>query len=198
MANKWDRLKQDLDARNDEYAQLAEDLVTEKRSNANKSLKGQGKIEELECALSKAKLNNEKMSNEWDRLKQDLDARNDENAQLAEDLVTEKRSNANKDSKIAELSHELEKVKLKVDQHIQSEKKLLKADVIQTCIELFQEKNPNMDFQWMLTTYVSKEKARKKSLSTSQEKNHNQVLEGGEVGIKGETSLTNRVVEGQD
>ncbi|KAK9195937.1 hypothetical protein WN943_004065 [Citrus x changshan-huyou] len=152
----WAEQNKDLDARNDENAQLAEDLVIEKRSNANKSLKGQGKIEELERALSKAKLNNEKMAND----------------------------------------HEFEKVKLEVDQRIRSEKKLLKADVIQTCIELFQEKHLDMDFQWMLTAYVSKEKARKKSLGTSQEEIHNQVLEGGEVGIKGETSLTNRVVEG--
>lgn len=103
----------------------------------------------------------------------------------------------NKNSKIAELSHELEKVKLEVDQRIRSEKKLLKADVIQMCIELFQEKHPDMDFQWMLTAYVSKKKATKKSLGTSQEENHNQVLEGGKVGIKGETSLTNRVVKCQ-
>ena len=51
-------------------------------------------------------------------------------------LVTEKQSNASKDSKIAKLSHELERVKLEVDQHIRSEKKLLKANVIQTCIKL--------------------------------------------------------------
>ena len=47
-----------------------------------KSLKGQGKVEELERALSKAKLNNEKTASERGQLKQDLDAHNDENAQL--------------------------------------------------------------------------------------------------------------------
>lgn len=41
-------------------------------------LKGQGKIRELERALSKAKLNNERIASEWDKLKHDLNARNEE------------------------------------------------------------------------------------------------------------------------
>ena len=59
-----------------------------------KSLKGQGKIEELELALSKAKRNNEKMASKRNQLKHDLNAQNEKNAQLAEDLIAEKRSNA--------------------------------------------------------------------------------------------------------
>lgn len=81
-------------------------------------LKGQGKIRELERALSKAKLNNEKIASEWDKLKHDLNARNEENAHLVEELVIEKQSNVSKDSKIAELNHELEKVKYDADQCI--------------------------------------------------------------------------------
>lgn len=92
-----------------------------------KSLKGQGKIKELKHALSKAKLNNEKVASERDQLKYDLNARNKENARLTEDLITEKRSNVSKDSKIAELSHELEKIKSDADKHTRSEKKIVKS-----------------------------------------------------------------------
>lgn len=161
-----------------------------------KSLKGHAKIEELERTLIKENLTNEKTASERDRLKRDLNARNDENTHLAEDLVAEKKSNAVKDSKIADLSYELEKVKSDVDQCIRLEKRQLKADVIQTCIELFQEKHPDMDFQWMLTAYVSKEKAKKKSSSTDQKANR--VLKGDEIRVKGETSLTSRVVEDEE
>lgn len=69
-----------------------------------KLLKGRGKIEELKHALSKAKLNNEKVASERDRPKYDLNAQNGKNARLAKDLITEKQSNGNKDSKIAESS----------------------------------------------------------------------------------------------
>lgn len=55
-----------------------------------KSLKGQAKIEELEHTLSKAKLNNEKITSKRDRLKYDLNARNEKNVRLVEDLVTKK------------------------------------------------------------------------------------------------------------
>ena len=101
-----------------------------------------------------------------------------------------------KDSKIADLSYELEKVKSDVDQRIRLEKRQLKADVIQTCIELFQEKHPDMDFQWMLTAYVSKEKAKRKSLGTDQEANR--VLQGDEIRVEGEASLTSRVAEDEE
>ncbi|XP_052294419.1 uncharacterized protein LOC127901343 [Citrus sinensis] len=161
-----------------------------------KSLKGHAKIEELERALMKANLTNEKTASERDRLKRDLNARNDENTRLAEDLVAEKKSNVSKDSKIADLSYELEKVKSDVDQRIRLEKRQLKADVIQTCIELFQEKHPDMDFQWMLTAYVSKEKAKRKSLGTDQEANR--VLQGDEIRVEGEASLTSRVAEDEE
>lgn len=110
-------------------------------------------------------------------------------------MVIEKRSNASKDSKIHELSHELEKLKSDIDQHVRLEKKNLKAEVIQTCIELFQEKYPYMDFQRMLIGYVSKEKARKKSPCMGQLK---QMLQSDEVKIEGETSLTNKVIEDQE
>ena len=76
-----------------------------------KSLKGHAKIEELEHALMKTNLTNEKTASERDRLKRDPNARNEENTHLAEDLGAEKKSNASKDSKIANLSYELEKVK---------------------------------------------------------------------------------------
>ena len=72
-----------------------------------KSLKGHAKIKELERALMKANFTNEKTASERDRLKRDLNARNDENTRLAEDLVAEKKSNVSKDSKIADLSYEL-------------------------------------------------------------------------------------------
>ena len=72
----------------------------------------------------------------------------------------------------------------------------MKADVIQTCIELFQEKDPDMDFQWMLTAYVSKEKAKRKSLGTDQEANR--VLQGDKIRVEGEASLTSRVVEDKE
>lgn len=121
-----------------------------------KSLKGQGKIEKVECTLPKAKLNNEKIERERDRLKYDLNVRNEESTRLAKDLVTKKWSNANKDSKIAELNQELEKVKSNVDQHIRLEKRYLKAYVIQIYIGFFQEKHSDMEFQWMLTAYVSR------------------------------------------
>lgn len=112
-----------------------------------KLLKGQGKIEKVECTLSKAKLNNEKIESERDRLKYDLNAQNKESTRLAKDLATKKWSNTNKDSKIAELNQELEKVKSDVDQHIRLEKRYLKAYIIQICIGLFQEKHPDMEFQ---------------------------------------------------
>ena len=47
-----------------------------------KSLKGHAKIEELECALMKANLTNKKTTSEQDRLKRDLNARNEENTHL--------------------------------------------------------------------------------------------------------------------
>ncbi|KAK9212231.1 hypothetical protein WN943_001613 [Citrus x changshan-huyou] len=53
-----------------------------------------------------------------------------------------------------------------------------------------------MDFQWMLTAYVSKEKAKKKSSSTDQEENR--VLQGDEIRVEGETSLTSRVIEDEE
>ena len=55
-----------------------------------KSVKGQEKIKELEHTLSKAKLNNEKITSKQDRLKYDLNARNEKNVCLQEDLVTKK------------------------------------------------------------------------------------------------------------
>lgn len=61
--------------------------------------------------MSKAKLNNEKIVSKRDRLKYDLNARNEEIACLAKDLIIKKRTNASKDLKIAELSQEVEKVK---------------------------------------------------------------------------------------
>lgn len=121
-----------------------------------KSLKGQWKIEELKHTLSKAKLNNEKIASKGDQLKYDLNAQNEETACLAKDLVTKKRSNTSKDSKITKLSQKLEKVKFDVDQHIRLEKRRLKADVIQTCMGLFQEKHSDIEFQWMLIAYVSR------------------------------------------
>ncbi|KAH9657805.1 hypothetical protein KPL70_023225 [Citrus sinensis] len=45
-----------------------------------KSLKNQGKVEELDRALAKAKLDNEKTAGEWDRFKHDLNVLNEENA----------------------------------------------------------------------------------------------------------------------
>ena len=95
-----------------------------------KSLKGHAKIEEVERALMKDNLTNKKTASERDQLKRDLNAHNDENTHLAEDLVAKKKSNASKDSKIADLSYELEKVKSDVDQRIRLEKRQLKADVI--------------------------------------------------------------------
>ncbi|KAK9194945.1 hypothetical protein WN943_003060 [Citrus x changshan-huyou] len=83
-------------------------------------------------------------------------AENEETACLAKDLVTKKRSNTSKDSKITKLSQKLEKVKFDVDQHIRLEKRRLKADVIQTCMGLFQEKHSDIEFQWMLIAYVSR------------------------------------------
>ena len=59
----------------------------------------------------KANLTNEKTASDWDQLKRDLNARNDENTRLVKDLVAKKKSNAGKDSKIADLSYELEKEK---------------------------------------------------------------------------------------
>ncbi|KAK9192389.1 hypothetical protein WN944_003079 [Citrus x changshan-huyou] len=58
--------------------------------NQAKSLKGQGKIEKVECTLPKAKLNNEKIERERDRLKYDLNVWNEESTRLAKDLVTKK------------------------------------------------------------------------------------------------------------
>ena len=51
-----------------------------------KSLKNQGKVEELDRALAKAKLDNEKTAGEQDRFKQDLNVLNGENAHQVEDL----------------------------------------------------------------------------------------------------------------
>lgn len=51
-----------------------------------KSLKNQGKVEELDRALAKAKLDNEKTAGEWDRFKHDLNVLNEENAHQVEDL----------------------------------------------------------------------------------------------------------------
>lgn len=107
--------------------------------------------------MSSAKLYNEKLTSEQDWLKYDLNARNKENVRLAEDLVIEKRSNASKDSKIYELSHELEKLKSDIDQRVRLEKKHLKAEVIQTGIELFQENYLDMDFQWKFSLCVQRE-----------------------------------------
>lgn len=56
---------------------------------------------------------------------------------MVQNLVTEKQSNVNKDSKIDKLTHELEKLKSDVDQRVRFEKRQLKVDVIQMCIELF-------------------------------------------------------------
>lgn len=51
-----------------------------------KSLKNQGKVEELDRALAKAKLDNEKTAGEQDRFKHDLNVLNGENAHQVEDL----------------------------------------------------------------------------------------------------------------
>ncbi|KAK9224938.1 hypothetical protein WN943_009978 [Citrus x changshan-huyou] len=48
----------------------------------------------------------------------------------------------------------------------------------------------------MLTAYVSKEKAKRKSLGTDQEANR--VLQGDEIRVEGEASLTSRVAEDEE
>lgn len=65
--------------------------------------------------MFEANLNNEKLTSKWDRLKYDLNARNEENVRLAEDLVIERHSNTRKYSKIYELYLKLEKLKSNVD-----------------------------------------------------------------------------------
>lgn len=54
-----------------------------------------------------------------------------------------------------------------------------------------------MYFEWILTTYVSKERGKKKSSGMGQE-NHDQVLQDDEVSVEGETSLTSKVVEDRE
>lgn len=44
----------------------------------------------------------------------------------------------------------------------------------------------------MLTAYVSKERAKKKSLGIGREENHDQMLRGAEVGVESKTSLNKK------